>query len=500
MLKSTFLGFAVAVVAIFLPQRAFSETTLRVGTTAMPPSIGNPYRYTNTPHIFPISTIFDGLTRIDKNGAVAPWLALEWKNVDSLTWRLKLRPNVTFSSGAPFNADAVVAVANYFQTPGAMKDLIARELSFIKAARKIDDLTVDLITAVPTPHLPRTLPLMFMVEPTLWMKLGPEAYAQQPIGTGPFALDRPDMAGWKMSANKNSWRSPKVDKLNWIAAPDASARTQALLADQIDIALWMGPDENAVIEAGGGVGVRWRNAAVWAINFQHTKETPLKDQRVRQALNYAVDRKALTEGLLDGATVPATQPGPSMAYGFDASLPPIPYDPAIAKKLLADAGYVGGFKFSVQAVIGSGPADGAMYQMVAQNLAAVGVRMEVRQIPVAELLRAAVEGSWDGDAFGLTYSAEPTIDVLRTMYSHSCLWTKPWYCNEAIMPAIRSAMTEFDETKGLALRHEIMKFYREQYVSLFLYELPRFAGLRKGITGFAEINGFVNFDQIEKRN
>lgn len=475
------------------------QTVLRVGNTAMPPGVGNPYRYTGTPHIFTLTSLYDGLTRIDEAGTVVPWLALSWTNLDPLTWRLTLRPGVTFSNGAPFNADAVIGVVDFFRSPEAAKELVARELSMVKAARRIDDLTVDLITTQPTPHLPRALPLMAMIEPRAFAKLGADAYWAAPVGTGPFALDRAETAGWKMRAFTQSWRAPKVDRLHWIAAPDAATRVQAVLADQMDIALSLGPDEIAAIEAGGGTGATWRNAAVWAIHFHHNKDTPLRDVRVRQALNLAIDRRAFTDGLMGGATVAANQPAPSNAYGYDPGIAPIPYDPPAARRLLAEAGYPKGFKFVVQGVIGSGPADGAMFQLVAQQLAAVGVTMEVRQFPVSELLRAAVDGSWNGDGFGLTYSSEPTIDVLRTVNSHSCLWARPWYCDERIMPAIRAAQTEFDPERALALRHEIMRFYHDNWVSLFLYELPRFAGMRAGITGFKEVNSFIAFERIEKR-
>lgn len=478
-----------------------AEKTLRVGNTIMPVTVGNPYRNTGLPNIFTWSSLFDGLTRIDENGVVTPWLATSWKNIDPLTWRITLRPGVTFSNGAPFTADAVVSVVKFFRTPNASRELVARELGFLKDARKIDDLTVDLITDAPTPHLPRALPLLYMVEPKHWAKLGPEGFALNPIATGPFKLDRPDVGGWKMSAFKESWRAPKMDKLNWVSAPDASARVQAVMSGQMDIALSLGPDEVNAIADNGGVGATWRNASVWAIHLhQYNRNTPLNDVRVREALNIAIDRDALVNGLLGGATVPATQPGASMAYGHDASIPPIPYDPPRAKKLLADAGYAEGFKFVVQAVIGAGPADGAVYQKVAQDLAAVGVTMEIRQFPVTELMRSVVEGSWNGDAFGLTFSSEPTIDVLRTMQNHSCLWDKPWFCDERIMPAVKAAFTEFDEAQGLALRHQIMRFYRDQYASLFLYDLPRFAGMGKNVTGFRELHGFISFDQIDVKN
>lgn len=483
---------------LLIPAASAQENTLRVAATAVAPQGMDPFRNTGMPDIFIWSSLFDGLTRIDETGTIMPWLALSWRTLDPLTWEIKLRPGVTFSNGAPFTADAVVTAVNYLTSPAAARSNVARELRFLKEARRIDDLTVHLVTTAPTPHLPRTLPLLYAVEPTLWAKLGPDGYGQQAVGTGPFKVDRFDVGSLKMSAFTGSWRAPKVDRLEWTAAPEASSRMQALLSDRADIALNLGPDELMPIEAAGQKGLTWLTTVVWAYQFLHYKDTPLKDVRVRQAVNYAVDRQTLIDGLLAGATKPATQPSPRTAYGYDPSIPPIPYDPATAKKLLAEAGYPNGFKFVVQAVIGSGPSDAAVYQKVAQDLAAIGVTMEVRPMPLSELFRGVAEGGFTGDAFGMSFAAEPTMDALRTVQNHSCLQKNWWYCDERIMPTITAAQQEFDEAKGLKLRHEIMRFYRDQYMCLFLYDLPRFAGVRANVDHFKEVSGFISFEAITK--
>jgi len=163
---------------------------------------------------------------------------------------------------------------------------------------------------------------------------------------------------------------------------------------------------------------------------------------------------------------------------------------------LAEAGYPDGFTFVVQGVIGSGANDAAMYQKVAQDLSAIGVIMEIRTFPVSQLIRSVMEGGWDGDAFGVTFAAEPTVDVLRPLRNHSCLWVHPWYCDERIMPTINEALVTFDVEKGLALRHEVMRFYREEWVALYLYQVVRFAGTRGNVRGFSEVNGFVSYEDI----
>lgn len=476
---------------------ALAQDVIRIGTTALPPTLGNPYRNTGTPHIFTWSATFDGLTRIDAAGTLHPWLATSWETIDGLTWRITLRKDVTFSNGAPFTSDAVVNAVEFFRSDDSVREAVAREFAFIAEARAIDPHIVEIRTTQPTPHLPRTLPLMHMVEPGQWRRLGPEGFARDPVGTGPYTPVDYGTTRIAFAGVPTSWRRPNIPRMEMIAAPDAYTRAQAVIADQLDIAMGIGPEEVAAIESAGGIGLDWPTASQWAINFHHGRGNALDDVRVREALNLAVDRQQLVDVLLDGKPALPTQAVTPNTYGYDPSLPAIPYDPERARTLLADAGYPEGFTFVVQGVIGSGANDAAMYQLVAQDLAAVGVTMEVRTFPVTQLIRSVMEGGWDGDAFGVTFAAEPTLDVLRPMRNHSCLWPHPWYCDQRIMPKIKEALVTFDEDRGLELRHDIMKFYRDEWVALYLYQIVRFAGTRAIVRGFSEVNGFISFEDIE---
>ena len=473
-----------------------AQNVMRVGTTALPPTLSNPFRNTGAPHSYTWSATFDGLTRIDETGTLKPWLATDWAFKDDLTWVIRLRDDVVFSNGAPFTSDAVVNAVNFLTSDDAGREAVARELQFIKSAHAVDDHTVEIVTHTPTAYLPRALPILYMVEPRQWSELGPEGFARQPVGTGPYHPVNFGATRIQYEAVPTSWRKPIVPRLEINAAPEAYTRTQAILANQLDIAMILGPEENMAIEAAGGIGMSWPTAALQSISFHHGKGTPLNDVKVREALNLAVDRRTLVGGLLDGTPEPATQPGVRFAYGFNETLPPIPYDPERARALLAEAGYPDGFSFVVQGAVGSGPNDAAVYQLIAQYLAAIGVTMEMRTFPITQLIRGVMEGDWNGDAFVIAFAMAPTVDVLRITRNHSCLWTHPWYCDERIMPTINEALVTLDEQRGLELRHEIMRFYREEWVALYLYQLVRFAGMRANVRGFSEVNDFVSFDTI----
>ena len=160
---------------------AQAETVLRIATTGLPPSLGLPYRISGQPPLFTYSALYDGLTRIDEEGNVEPWLGLTWEAVDPLTWRVTLRPGVTFSNGAPFDARAVKVVGDFLLSDAAVREQVAPQFTWLDAVEIVDELTVLLRTKAPNPSVPRLLPMMYMVEPDLYTDLGMDGFAAAPV-------------------------------------------------------------------------------------------------------------------------------------------------------------------------------------------------------------------------------------------------------------------------------------------------------------------------------
>ncbi|MDG2244090.1 MAG: ABC transporter substrate-binding protein [Rhodospirillaceae bacterium] len=478
------------------PGAAQGPQPLRVGLQALPPTLFNPYRNTGLPYVYTWSAVFDGLTSIDANGNLQPWLATAWERIDPVTWVLELRKDVTFSNGKPMTARAVVAAIDFLTSDDAKGETVARMLRFLKSARPIGSHTVEITTNRPTPLLPRFLPQLYVVEPDHFSQLGLEAFAQDPIATGPFIVEdiRPERMA--LRAFEAGWRPPNVERMELLSLPDMATRTMSIGAGTLDVAVGIGPDEVNAIVADGGNKFSWRDAANWAYHFIDDVHPALADIRVREALNLAIDRQAIIDALLDGATAPATQPAPKLVYGFNPELPSITYDPDRARALLADAGYPDGFKMVIEATAGSSANDSAVNLTVAQYLAAVGIEMEIRTVNVNQIIRNVVEGTWDVDAFGLHYNFEPSVEALRALDTNSCLWRHPWYCREEVMPLIAQAEQELDPEKNLKLRQDVMAFYRNDWASLFMYQAPRFAGSIAGVDGVEVINNFILYDRI----
>lgn len=497
-------GCAALVVALglivgLLPAApAQAEKTLRVAVDALPPFLGHAFASTARPTVFTTGAIYDGLVKFNDEGELKPWLAVSWENIDTLTWRFTLREGVTFSNGAPLTSQSIKTAVDWLSGDDSLRDGTRGEIPFLKDVRIIDDLTADIITTIPVPNMPRYAGSLVMVDPERFASLGRQGYAEAPIGTGPFAVKTWGATRIEMSANRSSWRAPKIDKLEIIALPSISGRVQALLSDRVDVATALGPDERLSVELGGGVAKTWLDPSVAAVSFITVHGGPLADVRVRQALNYAVNKESIIANLFDGLTTPATQGVSHQAYGYNPDLKPYPYDVDKARALLEEAGYGDGFEFEfmTQSGLGSGS---LVFQQVASDLAKVDVTMSIRQMPAAAYLKAVLRDPNHGGAgaHAMIWAAWPIFDAMRPLLMHSCRRASPWHCDESLQPKIEEALVEWDPDKALQMRLELMKLTRDSAPAIFLHVSPEFVGLSPRVTGYHQLHGHVAYHEID---
>jgi peptide/nickel transport system substrate-binding protein len=442
---SAFL-FALATVlfwASLMPSGpAQTETVLRVARNAAPPSLGNPLTSVGQPGSGVWSVLYDSLTVIGPGGVIAPALATSWELVNDTRWVFHLRPDVTFHNGAPLTAAAVAAILEYLKSPAGRRFYVATEVDTIAAIEIIDDLTLALETTVPDAILPKRMALIAVPEPNAWQTLGPDGFAQTPLGTGSFMLRDWGQASGKMvfDAYTESWRAPKeIDVLELWTVADATTRVQALLTGQVDVLEAISLDDIGLVDAAGFKVWTFGGAQVASIAFRTVgnPESPLQDARVRQALNYAVNRSLIAEVLFGGSAAPASQGASMGTFGYDPTLEPIPYDPERAKSLLAEAGYTNGFDLTIEVLTGFSSVDTLLYQQVAQDLRMIGIEVTVRTPPFASWLRKFQSNDWgDTDAFSLMWDSGAYADAIRPVRNFSCAKAVPFFCDETIMPLI----------------------------------------------------------------
>jgi len=490
----TTLAIAAATMAA-LPAAA---QTLNVGVWDMPPGKGNPFTGRSVPSVFVWDALFDPLVRIGADGSPVPVLAASFEPVEPTRWRFVLREGVSFSNGAPLTADAVMGTIEYLLTEDGRASSVGGELRNVSAVEKVDDMTIDMITDGPDPVLPNKLGLVFIVEPGAWTNLGPEGFAEAPVGTGAFMVDAWGPADVSLTVNESSWRETGLDGINVIELPERAPRLQALLSGQIDVGFGFSPDNIAQLEADGFTVEASPAPQVMSLAFATAGRdtSPFADVRVRQAANLAVNRDLIAEVLLAGIGNGAGQAGTPAAFGYDPDMPSYPYDPEKARALLAEAGFPDGFSTTAHVVTGSFPADSEIYQQAAIDLAAVGIDMELQQIRFPEWLDFFLNNTWPGEVFGSSWNTAPYMDSIRPYTYMTCAKRVPHFCDESMTPAYDATFAEFDPEKRKVLLKALHAKTMEVLPALFLVEQADVTGIAPYVNGLEYINRSVNYDNV----
>jgi peptide/nickel transport system substrate-binding protein len=414
--------------------------------------------------------LYQGLTSYDLNQdktgpTVIPGLAESWTaSADATTWTFHLRAGVKFADGTAFNADAAVfsfdrimkTGSQYFSESNA--GLISYYTGAIDSYRKVDDLTFEIKTKGAYALLPNDLPFLMMVSPTAVMKEG-EEFAKNPVGAGPFKFSKLIQGGSvEFVANPNYWAGkPTLDKVILRPIPEATARVAALRSGEVNWIEFPAPDDAKALANEGVKVLTNPYSHIWPWIFDMNKG-PLKEQKVRLALNLAIDRDGLSKDLLSGYGTPALQYVPKPDAAYRASGDTLKYDPAEAKKLLAEAGFPNGFKMTLAyPTSGSGnmvPAP--MNEKLQADLAAVGVQVELQPVEWSVMVSDWIAGKItnNADAVNISLGFDPPLSWALYFASDS-VFNVGKYSNPEFDQLWSQVKAELDETKRADLLAKI---------------------------------------------
>ena len=478
------LAIVVSAVLIAIISMTASAATFRLGVTSFPPSRGNPFITVSTTSTFVLANIYDSLVIADNDGKLHPALAESWEMRDPLTWVFHLRPNVTYSNGERWDAAAAKAVLDFLREGSSAGNTFARDFSRLAAVNVEDSLTLVIKTTAPNLLLPQHMLFVFFVAPGRLAEVGMSGLAAEPIGTGSYKVARWGAAQLNLEAFAGSWRKPIVDRLEILALPDATSREQALLTDRVDVGMALNPDQVQTLEAAGARLYQRKPQRITAMIFDTlSPKSPFRDVRVRQAMNFAVNRDAICRNLLGGMVSPVSQPALDIALGFNPDLEPYPYDPAHARELLVHAGYPDGFSFVYEFAPNTLPNDSAIIQQIAADLDNVNVHMTILPLTFPQYARNVTQGGWKGFAWSMDY-ANYFHDALKPFYEslHSCAWYAPWFCDPAIEARVKAAAESPDLAARTTLSRDLMRYYRDIAQSLFLYPVLGLDGVGPRVT------------------
>ncbi len=379
----------------------------------------DPQTVENNESGFVMSTIFDGIVNYKPGSSeVGPGLAESWTiSPDGKVYTFKLRRGVKFHDGTPMNARTVAEDLDRAINPNNPCYVLSRKVDTyddftfgsVKGGNVVkmdvlDDSTLRF--TLPKPNAP-FLSSLAMVWTGIMSPAATKQYncdaSQHPVGTGPFKfVEAVRNDHITVEANPDYWGGrPKVNRIIFRIIPESATRMLALERNEVQILADIPPadyervQKNPALKFYGQPGL-----TILGVGMSNDLG-PFKDKRVRQAMNYAVDKEAINKGLYGGATT-ASQGMPPVLWGYNKSVQPFPYDVNKAKDLLREAGVPNGFSTEMMVYAnprGYNPIGGAkLGEAVQSYLAKVGVNVKISQYEWGAYLDKYRRTPWEGFA------------------------------------------------------------------------------------------------------
>lgn len=440
--------------------------------------------------------VTEPLVIIGPDGSLNPHLATGWRsNEDATVWTFDLREGVVFTDGTPFDADAVKYTFDRAVNPDEPKRMRAR-ISQISEVRVVDSHTVEFVLHQPYADLPNLLTqgVMFIVSPTAAEALG-EGFAMAPVGTGPYIVES-FVSGESavLVRNPDYWQEMgNVDRIEVRRVAEVSTRTFMLETGEADVIQEPSPDEIDYLDGLDGISVHLNPSVRQFMVSMNTLSGPLSDVRVRQALNYAIDKEPIVTHLFASTAVVNDSPLPPTVAGY-TPIGTYPYDPERARQLLAEAGYPNGFTLNYWGPTpGRSLANAEVGQQIQASLAEIGVRIEISTADAAANIERITLPPDASEAAGkhLMFLGGPAPQGAQVFFEANFttpMWApaglnRGFYSNPRVDELVGLASAEADQARRQALFDEIQAILMEDAPWIFLYSISHIWGVNDRVSG-----------------
>jgi peptide/nickel transport system substrate-binding protein len=490
------LLLALASLALLATAPAARAQTLRIAS-AFDPQTMDPHALALLYHSRIAYQVYDSLVHRNEAFKLEPGLATSWQMTSPTSWRFKLRSGVKFHDGSDFTADDVVFSIQRALAPPSQRSF---QLKGVTAARKVDALTVDLVTETPDAVLPEKLAFLAIMSRAWSERQGvqraqdfngkQETHAvRHANGTGPFRLERyePDVrtvlkrhAAWWGNADK---RNGNVQEVVFLTIKSDATRLAALASGEVELVLDPPYQDVARLKAEGrftlaqtaDIGQQYLtfDQARDELEFSDVKgRNPFKDLRVRQAVYHAINVPLIVDKVLRGQAVPAGAFLSPLVEGSPAELDKrLPFDPARARQLLAEAGYPNGFAITLDCVNVAWREN--VCQAAAAMLTQVGIRATLRSSPTNQFFPKLSQGTASFIEYGWTASPDAwaSLNGLFRTFDRAGLGTfnAGRYSNPKLDVLIDNIRVEPDLTRRRALVTTALRLIADDLPYIPLY-------------------------------
>jgi peptide/nickel transport system substrate-binding protein len=407
---------------------------------------------------------------------LVPVLAESWSNPDSQTWLFKLKQGVRFHDGGEFTADDVVhSYTRILKDPDSKQ---ASSIAGIDDLEAVDRYTVRIHTKAPDAALLFRLSQRFITSKAVYDRLGAVEADKLAIGTGPYKF-KEWVSGQRFVLEKNpnypaGPRQPTVDEVVFRNIPEAEAAITALLNREVDVITNVPPE--SVERLSGNA----RRETVPTVNIMfmglHSSVPQFKDKLVRQAVTLAVDKEALTRGVLKGFGTPMDAPIGPMQYGYSAELQPkLGYDPQRARQLLAQAGYPNGFDVEFVVPLGQYNKIKEIAEATSSMLADVGIRTRITTQDQNTGFTAIQQGKAPLYVFGRGSVIDPSEYLHQ--YFHTGVTKRIEFSSPEADAALDAEQGAFDPAERVRLLRRAMSVLMDEAPAVWLFQYQGIEGV-----------------------
>jgi len=435
------------------------------------------------------SHLWDTLTILNDDLQIEPHLAESWRLINNFTWEFKLHQRITFHNGELLNAEAVrFSIERARSMPGSL-ETFAQDVDLEKV-EVVDDYTLRLITHQPVANLPYHLAFLEILPPVYYSETSPDQLAIAPVGSGPYRLGK-----WiqgkelVLEAVPTYWKGPPaLPRLVFQTVPRAEERLIALRDGQAALVTDLSPSLANQSDSPTTRLETTESTRRMFIGIRAEEGSPLADKRVRQALNYGINVEQIVDDWLEGY---------GERYGSwvnppwnNPELAPWPYDPDLARTLLAEAGYEEGFTTTLQTPVGVYYQDVAIAKAIAQQLGEIGVTVEVKTIDWNTYVRALLSGD-TAPLFllGLNSRGDGLEDA-KNLSSDFAFNPTGWQ-NKSFEETLEQATSTFNETARARLLNKAQSIAYEEAPWIWLWRPYLFYGVSNDLAWQPRADGLV---------
>ncbi len=497
---------AVCAAILFASPALADDVTIGISSE---PSAMDPHYHNLGPNNAFSSNVYDALIIQDEQQKLTPGLAVSWKPISDLVWEFKLREGVKFHDGSVFNADDVIFTAerapNVPNSPSSFGTYLKG-----KTFKKIDNYTIQVSTEAPYPLMGVDLSNIQIISSDVGANVTTAAFndGSAMIGTGPYKFvewvpsDRIVLA-----KNPDYWGEKAVfDKVVMKPIKSNPTRVAALLAGDVDMIDNVPTADIETLKKNADLalvqGISNRVIYLHMDRFRDNSpfitgtdgKNPLNDLRVRKAISMSINREAIVERVMEGVAIPAGQLLPPGFFGTSDKLKPMPYDPAQAKALLAEAGYPDGFGMTIHGPNDRYINDAKIAQAVGQMLTRIGIKAQVETMPRNIYFRSASSGGPNGEpkysfilvgwGSGTGEASSPLRSLIHTVDKAKGFGAsnRGRYSNPDVDKLIEEALATVDDAKRAALLAEATQLAMDDVAIIPLHYQVNTWAVTKGLT------------------